>query len=147
MLKRLYSIVTAIFVCASLAPGAHANGDPGTDDTLNAFVDRVAGKGVSEKIVLHVDEKLSPDGRDVFVISAEGDRPAVTGSSLSAATAGFGWYLNRYVHVNISWNALTVDLSGTQLPVPAAPERRACDAELRYYLNYCTLSYSCAFWT
>ena len=141
MLKRLYSIVTAILVCAVLAPRVHA------DETLDAFVDRVAGKGVSEKIVLRVDEKLSPEGKDVFVISADGDRPVVTGSSLSAATAGFGWYLNRYVHVNISWNGLTVNLSGEKLPLPQAPERRACDASLRYYLNYCTLSYSCAFWT
>lgn len=146
---RLYSLVTALLltVAAVFAPLAHADEKLDVENALNAFVDRVAGKGFSEKIVLRVDEKLSAGGRDVFVISAEGDRPAVTGSSLSAATAGFGWYLNRYVHVNISWNGLTVNLSGENLPLPQAPERRACDASLRYYLNYCTLSYSCAFWT
>ena len=146
---RLYSLVTALLltVAAVFAPLAHADEKLDVENALNAFVDRVAGKGFSEKIVLRVDEKLSAGGRDVFVISAEGDRPAVTGSSLSAATAGFGWYLNRYVHVNISWNGLTVNLSGENLPLPQAPEHRACDASLRYYLNYCTLSYSCAFWT
>lgn len=141
MLKRLYSVVTVLllFAVSGLRASAH--------DALDSFVDRVAGKGVSEKIVLRVDGKLSTDGRDVFVISSDGNRPVVIGSSLSAATAGFGWYLNRYVHVNISWNGMNVNLTDTVLPLPDAPERRECDASLRYYLNYCTLSYSCAFWT
>lgn len=147
MLKRLCFIVTALLACALPAPDAHAGDVDATQEALDAFVDRVAGNGVSEKIVLRVDGNLSPDGKDVFVISSEGGKPAVTGSSLSAATAGFGWYLNRYVHLNISWNMLTVNLSDAVLPLPQAPERRECGAALRYYLNYCTLSYSCAFWT
>lgn len=141
MLKKLCTLLTALFVLTALH--SYARGQ----DALDAFVDRVAGEGVSEKIVLRVDESLSADGGDVFVISSDGDRPLVTGSSMSAATAGFGWYLNRYAHVNISWNALSVNLSEVKLPLPETPERRECGATLRYYLNYCTLSYSCAFWT
>ena len=141
MLKKLCFILTSLFVLTVLQSSASGH------DALDAFVDRVAGKGVSEKILLRTDASLSADGRDVFVISSDGERPLVTGSSLSAATAGFGWYLNRYAHVNISWNSLSADLSGENLPLPETPERRECDASLRYYLNYCTLSYSCAFWT
>ena len=114
---------------------------------LRSFVDRVCGDGMSERILIGTDSSLETSGRDVFVISSRDGKPEIAGSSVSAATAGLGWYLNHYVHINLSWNCLTADLRDTVLPLPESPERRECRAEWRYYLNYCTYSYSCAFWT
>ena len=94
-----------------------------------------------------VDEKLSSEGKDVFVIGSRKGLPLVKGSSISALTAGIGWYLNHYVNVNISWNNLTTDMKSLAFPVPEQEDRYECSADYRYYLNYCTFSYSMAYWT
>jgi alpha-N-acetylglucosaminidase len=116
-------------------------------EQISALLNRIGGEGTSSRIETRVKNSLSNEGQDVFEISSRKGKPYIQGSSLSALTAGIGWYLNHYAHVNLSWNQLTTDLSVVTLPVPKEKERRECSADYRYYLNYCTYSYSMAFWT
>lgn len=143
---HIFLTLAFLFVLVPLPP-CLANAPSAEETALRSFVDRVCGDGVSERIFIGTDSSLGDGGHDVFVISSRDGKPSVVGSGVSAATAGLGWYLNHYVHVNISWNGLTADLRDTVLPLPESPERRECRAEWRYFLNYCTYSYSCAFWT
>ena len=114
---------------------------------VSALLDRIGGEGTSARIDTKVKRSLSKDGKDVFEISSKKGKPYIEGSSLSALTTGIGWYLNHYAHINLSWNNLSTNLSSIHLPVPQTTERRECSAVYRYYLNYCTYSYSMAFWT
>lgn len=114
---------------------------------VSDMLDRIGGSGTSGRFVTLVDESLSANGADVFVITASDGKPCIKGNTLSAVTTGINWYMNHYLHVNLSWNNLTTDLSGVTLPVPSVEERHDCTADYRYYLNYCTFSYSMAFWT
>lgn len=114
---------------------------------ISALLDRIGGKGTSARIETQVKQSLSDDGKEIFEIGSRKGKPFIQGSTLSALTTGIGWYLNHYAHINLSWNNLTTDLSKVSLPVPALAERRTCSADYRYYLNYCTYSYSMAFWT
>lgn len=143
---HIFLTLAFLFVLVPLPP-CLANAPSAEETALRSFVDRVCGDGVSERIFIGTDSSLGDGGHDVFVISSRDGKPSVVGSGVSAATAGLGWYLNHYVHVNISWNGLTADLRDTVLPLPEIPERRECRAEWRYFLNYCTYSYTCAFWT
>lgn len=143
---HIFLTLAFLFVLGPLPP-CLANAPSAEETALRSFVDRVCGDGVSERIFIGTDSSLGDGGHDVFVISSRDGKPSVVGSGVSAATAGLGWYLNHYVHANISWNGLTADLRDTVLPLPEIPERRECRAEWRYYLNYCTYSYTCAFWT
>lgn len=111
------------------------------------LIDRVGGKGTSKRIITIVDENMSSDGRDVFVLSSRHGRPLIKGSSLSALTAGLGWYFNHYLHGNVSWSSLSIDMGEMIFPIPRKEERHECSADYRYYLNYCTFSYSMAFWS
>ena len=111
------------------------------------LLDRIGGEGTSERIETQVNKSLSTDGKEVFEIGSKGGKPFIQGSSISALTTGIGWYLNHYAHINLAWNNLTADLSEVAFPVPENTERRTCSADYRYYLNYCTYSYSMAFWT
>lgn len=113
---------------------------------VNALLNRVGGNGTSTRINALLDEKLAP-GEEVFEIRTLKGKPCVKGSSISALTTGINWYLNHYAQVNVSWNHLSWDLSKTSFPLPVSPERHTCDALYRYYLNYCTFSYSMATWT
>ncbi len=115
-------------------------------DALTDLLVRIGGAEARGRITLRLDESLAEEGREVFLLTEEGGKPCVKGSSLSAATAGLNWYLNHYAHVNISWNNLSTDLSEVALPLPVE-EKHVSNAACRYYLNYCTFSYSMAFWT
>ena len=111
------------------------------------LLNRIGGTGTSDRFVTIVDDALSTNGKDIFVITSQGGKPCIKGNSIIAVTTGINWYLNHYAHVNIAWNQLTTNLSSVTLPVPTAEETHTCSADLRYYLNYCTYSYSCALWT
>ena len=76
----------------------------------------------------------TPDGR----ISISADSPV-------NAAAGLNWYLKYYAGIHLSWNCMHAELPAELPPVPA-PERRTTRSQYRYYLNYCTFSYSMAFW-
>lgn len=115
---------------------------------VTALLDRIGGAGTSTRFVTVVDDALTgTNGKDVFVITAQEGKPCIKGNSVIAVTTGINWYLNHYAKVNLTWNNLTTDLSGVTLPVPTADETHSCSADYRYYLNYCTFSYSMSTWT
>lgn len=115
---------------------------------ISDFLDRIGGDDASEKILTSLDASLSEDNRDVFIITSKDDKPYIKGSSVLAVTTGINWYLNHYANINISWNQLSIDdIENYHFPVPEREERRICDVDYRYYLNYCTFSYSMSVWT
>ena len=111
------------------------------------LLNRIGGEGTADRLVTVCDESLSADGSEVFVIGSESGKPCIKGSTLSALTVGINWYLNHYAHVNLSWNRLTADMKRCKFPVPEKEERHQSNADYRYYLNYCTFSYSMSVWT
>lgn len=142
ILLLLVWLLTAGCCCVSLYAESTTN-----PDAVKGLLDRIGGSGTSDKFVTIVDDALSTNGKDVFVITSQDGKPCIKGNSIIAVTTGINWYLNHYAHVNIAWNQLTTDLSSVTLPVPSSEETHTCSADLRYYLNYCTYSYSCALWT
>lgn len=138
---RLLSIVT--FASLWLAATAADTNPKAVTDLLN----RIGGTGTAKRFVTVLDESLGSNGKETFVITASKGKPCIKGSTLSALTTGIGWYLNHHAHVNLSWNRPTTDLSTTLLPVPAGETSHTAAAIYRYYLNYCTFSYSMSTWT
>ena len=142
--RRLFSVVVIVAMTILMAGLAHA---AGPDTVLSSFLDRIGGPGASDRILTVVDEDLSDNGNDVFIVTAADGKPMVKGSSVIAVTTGINHYLNHVANINLSWNRLTTDLSAVDLPLPDAEIRRECRADYRYYLNYCTFSYSMSTWT
>ena len=142
MRKGVLGLLMMLLFTVSSAAGEIVNPKAVTD-----MLDRIGGKGASELFVTVVDEGLSTDGNDLFVITNHSGKPCIKGNNMLAITTGLNWYLNHYAHVNLTWNNMTTDLSAVELPVPANDEVHRCSADYRYYLNYCTFSYSMAFWT
>lgn len=114
---------------------------------ISQMLERIGGKGTSQRILTCLDKDLGKNGQETFVITSQNQKPYIKGSSLSALTTGIGWYLNHYAHINLSWNQLTQNLSHYPMPVPTQEEQHACNADYRYYLNYCTFGYSMTTWT
>lgn len=98
-------------------------------------------KGASKHFIL---EKVKSD-KDFFELESKGSKIVVRGNTYVNLAAGVRWYLKYYVHANISWNNMNIALPAV-LPVVTEKERHETDMPLRYDLNYCTYSYSMAFW-
>ena len=137
-------LLLLLFVCGLGQTFAAETRNP---EVVSALLNRIGGSGTSDRFVTIVDESLSTDGKDVFVITSQDGKPCVKGNCTLAVTTGINWYLNHYAHVNLAWNNLTTDLTAVSLPVPTQEEKHNCSVDYRYYLNYCTFSYSMSVWT
>lgn len=142
-MKKLF-VAAAAAACMALgfSAGAAIENPQSVRDLLN----RIGGDGTADRFVTVVDDTYaSASGAEMFKISARDGKPCITGTTLSAVTTGLGWYLNHTANVNLAWNNPHVEL--TSVPVPAAVEEHTTAAAYRYYLNYCTFSYSMSTWT
>lgn len=83
--------------------------------------------------------------RDFFEITSKNGKPLIRGNNYVSIASGINWYLKYSVGVHLTWNSMHASLPAT-LPLVQGVERHTTDIKHRYYLNYCTLSYSMAFW-
>ncbi|MDR1003651.1 MAG: alpha-N-acetylglucosaminidase [Prevotellaceae bacterium] len=82
---------------------------------------------------------------DYFEIEQRDNRILITGNNNNSLATGLNWYLKYVAHIHLSWNNPHQALPAV-LPLPATKIHRETDKPDRYYLNYCTYSYSMAFW-
>lgn len=138
---KLFVVLLALACVQTLAAATQ------NPPAVTALLNRIGGDGTADRLVTIVDESISSNGKEAFVITSQDGKPCIKGSNISAVTTGINWYLNHYAHVNLSWNNLTTDLSSKTLPVPTTDETHESSVDYRYYLNYCTFSYSMSVWT
>ena len=139
-MKKILMLLV-VFASVSLLQAQTVNPQP-----LVNFLNRITENN-AHRFVTVVDEGLSKNGKDVFIITSADGKPCIKGNTILSVTTGVNWYLNHYAHINLTWNNLTTDLANAVLPVPENDEQRTCTADYRYNFNTCTFSYSMAFWT
>ena len=98
-------------------------------------------KGASKKFKI----ELQKSQRDFFELDQTGHRVTVRGNSWVNIASGLNWYLKYYAGIHLTWNQMHAKLPAV-LPCVEKPERHETDLTLRYDFNYCTFSYSMAFW-
>ena len=130
-----------------IATITHANP---VDDILERI-----DKGASRKF----QTILVKSDKDFFEIDQANDKHAnksnespahfspiiIRGNTWVNIAVGVNWYLKHYAGIHISWNNMTAKIP-THLPRVTKKERHETDLKLRYDFNYCTFSYSMAFW-
>lgn len=97
--------------------------------------------GTSKKFKIEV----IPAASDFFELDQEGERVVVRGNNYVSIATGVNWYLKYYAGVHLSWNGMQARLPKV-LPPVKEKERRETALKYRYDFNYCTYSYSMAFW-
>ena len=109
------------------------------------LVERVLGAEWRDKFVFELRDQL--DGKDVFEIADAGDgRIKVRGNDGISLASGLNYYLRNFCKVDYN------PLFGSQLDMPATLPSvgegilKFTDYEYRYALNFCTYSYTMAFW-
>ena len=99
--------------------------------------------GDAEKFEYSIDEQPAQAG-DYFRLKCDGEKIYVCGNSTLSIAVGINWYLQHHAGINISWNNPKGTLPA-QLPA-VQEETHASKINYRYYLNFCTHSYTMAFW-
>lgn len=107
---------------------------------ITGLLERI-DKGASRKFVI---ERLKEE-KDFFELDQKGNKVVVRGNNYVSIATGINWYLKYYAGINLSWNGMKADLPEV-LPPVLKKERHETDLKLRYDFNYCTFSYSMAFW-
>lgn len=98
-------------------------------------------KGASRKFV--IEQVKSP--ADFFELDQKGDKVVIRGNNYVSIATGLNWYLKYYAGIQLSWNGMTAKLPDV-LPAVPQKERHDTDLKYRYDFNYCTYSYTMAFW-
>lgn len=140
-----YFLLFFSFFC-TLAMGQAQEKNP---KAIADFLDRIGGKGTAKRFTTVLMPLQQQGEKEYFSIDFKEGKPLIEGNSISAITKGVHWYLMHYVHLHLSWNnGVFQDLRSIDLP--PLPEEKpfiaTSSVPYRYYLNYCTYSYSMAFW-
>jgi len=98
-------------------------------------------KGSSSKFKIELRKSDTP----FFELDQKGKKVVIRGDSYVDIAVGLNWYLKYYCGIQLSWNGFSADLPDV-LPAVSKKERHESDLEYCYDLNYCTYSYSMAFW-
>ena len=107
---------------------------------IDGLLERI-DKGASRKFVI---EKKKSD-KDFFELDQRGTKPVIRGNSWVNIATGLNWYLKHHCGIHLTWNQMHAALPAT-LPAVGKRERHETDLALRYDFNYCTYSYTMAFW-
>lgn len=107
---------------------------------IQGLLERI-DKGASRKFV--IEQVKSPT--DFFELYQKGDKVVIRGNNYVSIATGVNWYLKYYAGIQLSWNGMTAQLPAV-LPAVPQKERHETDLKYRYDFNYCTYSYTMAFW-
>ncbi len=98
-------------------------------------------KGASGKFEIEITE----NEKDFFELSSKENKIVVRGNNYVSIATGINWYLKYYAGIHLSWNGMSNTLPDP-LPLVENPVTIECNSKYRYNLNFCTFSYSMAFW-
>ena len=112
-----------------------------------------AGKNPVDELLERIDRgasakfktELVKGPKDFFELDQSGKRVVVRGNSWVNIASGVNWYLKYFAGIHLTWNQMQAKLPEV-LPAVTRKERHETDLTLRYAFNYCTFSYSMAFW-
>lgn len=131
-MKPLSLFCFLLLCCSTLASAA---------SPVRGLLERIA-PGSSGKFII---EQVASDGEDFFELDQQDSKVVIRGNNPVSIATGLNWYLKYHAGIHLSWNNMTARLPDT-LPPVGRKERRNTKTVYRYDFNYCTFSYTMAFW-
>ena len=140
---RLLPTLAIALMNPAIAPAQQSSSRPAVDlNAAAALVARVV-PGHAQRFTL----AAIPDsaGLDVFEVESRNNRIVLRGSSGVAIASALNWYLEHVAGVEVTIPLRPIHLVAP-LPVVAAKVHVVTPFRVRYFFNYCTFSYSMAWW-
>ncbi|MCS2891682.1 alpha-N-acetylglucosaminidase [Parabacteroides faecis] len=129
----MYKFVLSFLLAMTWSMSLHAN-------SIKGLLERI-DPGCSSKFII----EQKPSDTDYFELDQKGDKVVIRGNNYVSIATGINWYLKYYAGIHLSWNGMTAKLPQV-LPPVLKKERRETTMSYRYDFNYCTFSYTMAFW-
>lgn len=131
IMKRLlcYLLLSVLFLGKSLAT------------PIDGLLERI-DMGASRKFAIEI---VKNGDKDYFELGQKGNKVLIRGNNYVSVATGINWYLKYYAGIHLSWNGMQAKLPA-QLPAVKQTERHETSLKQRYDFNYCTFSYTMAFW-
>ena len=136
-MKQVFKLLSAGLFFALAGWGRAADMTPAT-----ALLQRIVPGHAAD---FTVEEIAADNGRDVFEVESVGGKIVLRGNTPGSAASALNWYLKNVALCDISWCGDQLALPAV-LPAVPAKVRIACLHPHRVYFNYCTLSYTAAWW-
>lgn len=99
-------------------------------------------KGLSSRFEIEVSSYS--DQNDYFELYGGGRKVTVRGNNYVSVAFGINWYLKYYCHAHVSF--CEDQLPNLPVDLPQVKERHTTKLSDNFYMNYCTFSYTTAFW-
>ena len=112
-------------------------------DTLTGLVGRLL-PGYENKFVFEIKDGV-PSEEDFFELSSKGNKVHITANNRVNAATGLNWYLKYYCNCSVSFCEDQLKLP-RRLPVIQGKIRKNTPLVRNFYMNYCTFSYTTAYW-
>lgn len=87
----------------------------------------------------------SENGMDVFELSSKGGKILLAGNNGVSVASALNYYLKHHCNYELTWNGPGASFPAV-FPADIPSTRKVTKHKYRYYLNYCTFSYSMAWW-
>lgn len=124
-----------LFICTSCAK------DPQLKAAY-ALIERVT-PGYGNQFQLELIEPV--DGKDAYEITTDGTKIVLRGNNTVSLATAYNQYLKYTCHAHVSWFGNQLNLPD-KLPLPTETVKNTINGKYRVYMNYCTVSYSAAWW-
>ena len=113
---------------------------------LSDLVGRVIGERWRDSFVFRQEDIHSANGNDAFELQQEDNRIVICGPNGISMASGLNHYLKKYALVNFNPLFASNVKMPERLPALTGRIRRSTSYDVRYALNFCTYSYTMAFW-
>jgi len=137
MMKKIRLLPLLLLSCAPILSFAQYNAA-----SSYALIKRVIPARASSFIV---EELPATEPKDVFEVESAKGKIVLRGNNGVAVASALYHYLTEYAHCQVTWNGTNLNIPKV-LPVVAKKVHKTSPYEYRYYLNYCTYSYSMSWW-
>ena len=111
---------------------------------VTGIVERIAPQFADDIVFEQMD---SPSGKDIFELeSLDNGKILIRGNHPISMAYGFNHYLKYYCMTSVSWFADQPVQLPEVLPEVPVKIRKEARVDKRFFLNYCTYSYTMPFW-
>ena len=114
-----------------------------TVENVYGIIDRTVGAEYRSWFLLEIEENKN-NGNDYFEISDKNGKILIKGNEGLSIATGLNYYYKNYLNVHISEQTMQVSMPAKVVSI-GKTVRKETPYQIRYAFNYCTLSYSFAF--
>lgn len=118
--------------------------DVETYDNIYGIVERTVGPQYRDWFSFEVAPNTANDN-DYFELGDKDGKVHIKGNKGISITTGLNYYYKNYLNVHISEQTMQVKMPNALVPIGGSSVRKETEYKIRYAFNYCTLSYTFAF--